>query len=228
MTSQTGLRERKKHKTASTIRSKALQLFSTKGYSKTRIEDIASAAEVSVPTVLRYFSTKDRIALHDAYKDLEWLKEELETSKEPVIAVWKRFHNMQRQEMRDDAERLEWFRICQENQSLSGVYPLLAEVEAAFHVAFLREESNTVTGRVRAGVLAAFMASMTIPVARLWYESGGSLEILDRAWNIMVTMVEAVQRDKKNTIAGGTAALRTAAKSKRHAASGSNGPGAAS
>ncbi len=60
------LRERKKAKTRAAIQEHALRLFKEQGYSRTTIEQIASAAEVSPSTFFRYFPTKEDVVLWDA------------------------------------------------------------------------------------------------------------------------------------------------------------------
>ena len=62
-TPRVGLRERKKAQTRADIRRHGFRLFAERGFAETSVEDIAEAANVSVATVFRYFSTKDAIAL---------------------------------------------------------------------------------------------------------------------------------------------------------------------
>ncbi|MGI5377861.1 TetR/AcrR family transcriptional regulator [Streptomyces sp. CA-251387] len=67
---QLGLRERKKIKTRTAIRTATYALIKEQGYDATTIEQIAERAEVSPSTVFRYFPTKEDIVLTDEYDPL--------------------------------------------------------------------------------------------------------------------------------------------------------------
>jgi AcrR family transcriptional regulator len=60
----TGLRERKKVRTRDAIAEAAISLFLTHGYDGVSVADIAAAAEVSKPTLFRYFASKEDLILH--------------------------------------------------------------------------------------------------------------------------------------------------------------------
>lgn len=66
MADEASLRERKKRKTREALREAAVALFAEKGYGRTSIEEIASAADVSRRTFFRYFGSKEGVIFADA------------------------------------------------------------------------------------------------------------------------------------------------------------------
>ncbi|MDI9883345.1 TetR family transcriptional regulator [Streptomyces sp. HNM0645] len=64
MNAPTGLRERKKQRTRETISAAAITLFLEHGFDQVSVADVAVAAEVSKPTLFKYFPTKEDLVVH--------------------------------------------------------------------------------------------------------------------------------------------------------------------
>ncbi|MFF7266223.1 TetR family transcriptional regulator [Streptomyces sp. NPDC101112] len=62
--SETGLRERKKRRMYETVSEIAIELFLEKGFDAVSVAEIAAAAEISKPTLFRYFPAKEDLVLH--------------------------------------------------------------------------------------------------------------------------------------------------------------------
>jgi AcrR family transcriptional regulator len=59
MSTELGLRERKKQQTRRTIREAAMRLFLERGFERVSVAEVARAADVSEQTVFNYFPTKE-------------------------------------------------------------------------------------------------------------------------------------------------------------------------
>ncbi|MFG3251576.1 TetR/AcrR family transcriptional regulator [Streptomyces sp. NPDC048187] len=59
-----GLRERKKQRMFRTLSDVAVALFLEKGFDAVSVAEVAAAAEVSKPTLFRYFPAKEDLVLH--------------------------------------------------------------------------------------------------------------------------------------------------------------------
>src|SRR5260221_13030260 len=65
MSTEPGLRQRKKQRTRETIARAARELFAERGYHATTLPDIAEAADVSTRTIFAYSPSKEDILFAD-------------------------------------------------------------------------------------------------------------------------------------------------------------------
>lgn len=59
-----GLRQLKKQRTYAAVSDAAIALFLERGFEKVPVAEVAAAAEISKPTLFRYFPTKEDLVLH--------------------------------------------------------------------------------------------------------------------------------------------------------------------
>jgi AcrR family transcriptional regulator len=73
VSSELGLRERKKQQTRAAIREAAMRLFLERGFDQVSVAEVARAADVSEQTVFNYFPTKEDLV----YERMDTFEEEL-------------------------------------------------------------------------------------------------------------------------------------------------------
>lgn len=64
MADRAGLREHKRQRTHDAVSSAAISLFLEHGFDRVSVAEIAAAAEISKPTLFRYFRSKEDLVLH--------------------------------------------------------------------------------------------------------------------------------------------------------------------
>ncbi|MCC2277474.1 TetR/AcrR family transcriptional regulator [Streptomyces sp. ET3-23] len=92
---QPGLRERKKQRTRQALSDVAIALFLEHGFDKVSVADIAAAAEVSKPTLFRYFPAKEDLVLHriaDHQGEAARVVRGREPGQSPLAALRAHFH----------------------------------------------------------------------------------------------------------------------------------------
>lgn len=85
-----GLRERKRRKTSERIVERSVELFNTKGYDETTLDEIAAAADISRRTFFYYFKSKEDVLLSRYDGLLEALRAEMlnqTTNQPPLVAA---------------------------------------------------------------------------------------------------------------------------------------------
>ncbi|MBW3670011.1 MAG: TetR/AcrR family transcriptional regulator [Actinobacteria bacterium] len=85
------LRERKKQRTRAEIIEASKALFRRQGYEATTLEQVCAEVEISVPTLLSYFASKERLALAEDWYGFERVRARIEDRErsESTIAIWR-------------------------------------------------------------------------------------------------------------------------------------------
>lgn len=94
MSEPRGLRARKKERTRDAIADAAVSLFLEHGFDRVSVNEIAAAAEISKPTLFRYFPTKEDLVLHrfaDHQGEAARVVRGREPGIEPVTALRRHF-----------------------------------------------------------------------------------------------------------------------------------------
>ncbi|MEV5683098.1 TetR family transcriptional regulator [Streptomyces sp. NPDC052164] len=89
-----GLRERKKQLTYQAVSDAAIAMFLERGFDKVSVAEVAAAADISKPTLFRYFPTKEDLALHrfaDHEDEAARVVEGRAPEETPLIALHRHF-----------------------------------------------------------------------------------------------------------------------------------------
>ena len=96
MVEAAGLRERKKARTRDAIADAAISLFLARGFDQVSVADVAAAAEVSKPTLFRYFTAKEDLVLHriaDHHGEAARVVRECQPGVAPLAALHRHFQD---------------------------------------------------------------------------------------------------------------------------------------
>ncbi|MFG2472706.1 TetR family transcriptional regulator [Streptomyces canus] len=88
--SDIGLRQRKKQRMYETLSEIAIRLFLEKGFDAVSVAEIAAAAEISKPTLFRYFPAKEDLVLHRIADHEDEAARVVAESDEPPLAALRR------------------------------------------------------------------------------------------------------------------------------------------
>jgi AcrR family transcriptional regulator len=175
------LRDRKKIKLRNTILDVATRLFLSRGYDRTTLEQVCEEAETSLRTLLRYFPTKEDLALGREIAATQGFTAALAAldRKAPVIQFWRErvATGAGRMDLKSLLKRLKMFDTA---PAVSAkVLALQVEYEDLLADAFAREAGldpdEDIYGRLLAGMLIAGHRA----AARKWVASNGKLDLVE-------------------------------------------------
>ena len=159
-----GLRARKKARTRDAIADAAISLFLAHGFDQVSVNDIAAAAEVSKPTLFRYFATKEDLVLHrfaDHNGEAARVVRDREPGVPPITALHRHFRaGLDRYDpvtgLNDHPEVVAFHRLVFSTPSLAG---RLAQ--------YLADDEDTLAGALGSGIQARLRAAQVLAVQRV-------------------------------------------------------------
>ncbi|MHC3458717.1 TetR/AcrR family transcriptional regulator [Streptomyces flavovirens] len=164
MSETTGLRARKKERTRDAIGDAAVSLFLERGFDRVSVNDVAAAAEISKPTLFRYFPTKEDLVLHrfaDHQGEAARVVRERGSGVEPVAALHRHFRaGLDRHDpvtgLSDHPEVVAFHRLVFTTPSLAG---RLTRYQA--------EDEEALADALGEGVQARLLAAQVLAVQRV-------------------------------------------------------------
>lgn len=185
------LRARRKRDTRKLILKCANALFQERGFAATTLVDIAAKAGVHKQTVLRYFGSKDAIALAFRKTALHRFKTGLhDPAREiSVIEYWRSFIEASAREVSKRGDLLRYARLIQSEPALlAASVSVHLEYEELLAIAFSREAGVSPQNDTHSKLLAGFLVSGNFTLLRHLLSCGE----LDRYPELAVQVVDFV------------------------------------
>lgn len=161
------LRERKKQLTYEAVSDAAIALFLERGFDKVSVAEIAAAADISKPTLFRYFPAKEDLALHrfaDHEDESARVVAGRAAGETPLDAL--RRHYLDGLERRDPVTGLcDVPQVLAFHRLLYGTPSLVARLHAyqsRSEAALARALGNRVTDRLAAGQIIAVLRILSL------------------------------------------------------------------
>ncbi|MFB9516771.1 TetR family transcriptional regulator [Streptomyces purpureus] len=166
----TGLRERKKRQTRRALSDAAIALFLDRGFDAVSVAEVAAAADVSKPTLFRYFPAKEDLVLH-RFADHEAEESRVVAARpedeSPLAALHRHFlDGLARRDpvtgLSDDAGVLAFLRL------LYGTPSLVARLYA-----YQQRSEEALAEALGGGLAARLAAGQIVAVRRVLAEENG-------------------------------------------------------
>jgi AcrR family transcriptional regulator len=188
MANSSGRRNLKKEQTRRLILKCASALFHKRGFAATTLEDIAAEAGIHKQTVLRYFKSKEGIALAFRQVALERFKQGLQDpSRElPVLEYWRNFIETSAREVSERGDMIRFHRLTESEPALlASSLAIHLEYEELLANELSREAGLAPESDLYSRLLAAFLVAGNFAVARYQLHRGGFQQYVDLALNVV-------------------------------------------
>ena len=191
MATKLPLRIRKAVRTRKAIIDAATELFGKQGFAATTLNQIADLADVHKQTVLRYFATKEEIALALRTHVLEQLRDKLHeaSGSTPVIDIWRDFVSVSAREIAANPDQFRFNQFLLQNDKIVAQLLLIEHrYEHILAEAFAREAGVDPATDLYSKLLAGMLVSANFMVGNRIVKHGrieeleaACLEVVDFA-----------------------------------------------
>ncbi len=164
-----GVRDSKKKDTRRLILKCANALFHERGFAATKLEDIATGAGVHKQTILRYFGSKEEIALAFRQVALEKFTQGLldPARSMPVLQYWRAFIELSTREVMERGDVLRYAKLVVSEPALvAASLSIFLQYENLLAVALSREDGIDPAIDVYSRMLSAFLVAGNFSIAR--------------------------------------------------------------
>ncbi|GGY13915.1 TetR family transcriptional regulator [Streptomyces djakartensis] len=194
------LRERKKLRTRDALLRAALELFATRGYEETTVDDIAAAVDVSQRTFFRYFAGKEETAFFvprlaethvvEAVRARPPGEPPLEALRRAVLESWDRI-NEAVEELVPIELHMRVYRVIESTPALLAAHlRRAAELEEQLAGIIAEREGLDVDADPRPRIVVALFSGVIRVTERLW--SAGDDLSLDAMRQLTTTYLDQV------------------------------------
>jgi AcrR family transcriptional regulator len=191
-----GLRERKKAKLRAQLVDVADDLFIARGFAAVTLEEIAAQCEVSVRTLLRYFPTKEALALAYEHDLFERFRDGLVRRPGDVLGYWRYYIGMNAAAF---AARADWHRSRYRMMRGLPLYAVLVGLREEYQqlLATALLEDGTADTELAAELLAAMLVAGNHHALRRFldseaeFDSDSLLEVIDVAVSLFTRGVSS-------------------------------------
>lgn len=172
--SRPGLRERKRERTREAISDTAIGLFLARGFDSVTVAQIAAEAEVSKPTLFRYFPTKEDLLVH-RFADHQGEAARVVRTRHPGEAPLDALHRHYRERLEqhdpvtglcDDAEVLAFHKLVFTTPTVAARLAEFVAADVDDLAAALRDSVGAATADLRPRLVAAQVITVQQVLAR--------------------------------------------------------------
>lgn len=182
------LRERNKARTRAEILLVAGALFRSQGYDATTLEQICADVSISVPTLLAYFPSKERLALAGEWDAVEDLRRRLgDPGRSDAITVWRAWvEDTSKWTAANKRSQAQWFRIEAGTPALvRGRHAILQAYEDALASALAADHGTDPEKDLPTRFTATMLAFGYRTVVRQWRATGHTDDLVANALGVI-------------------------------------------